>query len=452
MTSHDHPTALVVNDEPSQLRLICVVLERAGIHARGCEGVEVALGGLHADPAVDLIVTDLHMPGIDGWQFCALLRSPEYPRFNRVPILVVSATFAGDDAEQLSLDLGADAFLAAPFAPSVLQQYASALLAGQRPQPAASALIVHPDRSEAARLRRAFEDHRYAAEVAHSGAEGLRIWRTTHPDVVVIDEQLADPPAERILAEIKTPGVRTAVFAITADATSRGGLLLARLGADGTVPAPADTARLVSLCATVRRQRALLRMEEVLEERGRALRESETRWRSLFDAIPEIVVVHDDDGVIRHINRAGAERLELPAHELIGRHLRDFERRADPLREPPGEGRFETVYVSHRGTEIPAEVNRHRLTFEGRPAVLSVARDLSARHELVRQRQDFLAMLTHDITSPLAAILGVTERLGEAGTLNQAQRDLIGRLESSAGSVLALVANYLTTQAPAPRA
>jgi PAS domain S-box-containing protein len=443
MTSHERPTALVVNDEPSQLRLVCAILERAGIRARGCTGVEEALTSLQADPAVELIITDLHMPGIDGWQFCLLLRSPEYPRFNRVPILVVSATFSGNDAEQLSLDLGADAFLAAPFAPSVLQQYVTALLNGQRPQPAPGVLVVHHDPDEAARLRTVFADNGYTVEVAHNGAEALRAWHARRPEVAVLDEQIADVSAERILAEIKKPGCRTVVFAITSDAASRGGLLLARLGADGTLPAPADASRLISLCAKVRRQRALTRIEELLEERGRALRESETRWRSLFDAIPEIVVVHDDDGVIRHINRTGAERLELPAHELIGRRLRDFERRADADREPPGEGSFETVYVSRSGTEIPAEVNRRRMTFEGQRTVLSVARDVSARHELARQRRDFLAMLTHDIKSPLAIVLGVTDLLGEVGDLNAEQRDLVGRLEASANTVLALVANYL---------
>src|SRR4051794_39882125 len=113
----ERPTALVVNDEPSQLRLIGAVLEKAGIRARGCSGVEEALGVLQEDASVALVVTDLHMPGIDGWQFCQLLRAPDYARFNRLPILVVSATFSGSDAERVSLDLGADAFLAAPFAP-----------------------------------------------------------------------------------------------------------------------------------------------------------------------------------------------------------------------------------------------------------------------------------------------------------------------------------------------
>jgi PAS domain S-box-containing protein len=443
------PTALVVNDEPSQLRLIGAVLEKAGIDSRTCEGVEQALSTLQQGGAVDLIVTDLHMPGIDGWQFCQLLRSPEFAAFNALPVLVVSATYSGSDAERLSLDLGADAFLSAPFAPSALQHYAKALLRGERPAPAPQALIVHGDAAEAARLSTAFAEQGYQVEVAHRGGDALRLWEILQPDVAVIDDGIAEPNATAVLAGIKRPGSRTVAFAICNDPV-RDKLQLARQGADGSLRAPADTTRLIALCETVRRQRSLLRFEQLLEERGRALRDSEARWRSLFEAIPEIVVVHDDAGVIRHINRTGAERLGWPAHELIGRTVDDFlrdERDAAgdgtaPARNGDAAG-IDAIYVARSGVEIPVEVNRCRMSFDGQPAVLSVARDVSVRRELARQRKNFLAMLTHDIKNPLAIVLGFTDLLGEIGPLSDEQRDLVGRMQANANTVLTLVANYL---------
>jgi PAS domain S-box-containing protein len=449
MVAPERQTALVVNDDPSQLRLISAVLEKANIQTRRCGGVEEALASLHSDPGVALIVTDLHMPGIDGWQFCQLLRSPEYPRFNRVPILVVSATFSGSDAEQLSIELGADAFLAAPFAPSLLQQYAAALLSGQRPDHAPQVLLAHHDPAETARLRDAFLAGGYGVAVAHTADAALRAWQAHQPDVAVIDDRLPDLPAERILAEIKKPGSRTVAFTIRSDPNDHAALTLARLGADGSLPAPADPARLLRLCETVRRQRSLLRIEELLEGRSRALRDSEARWRSLFEAIPEIIVVHDDAGIIRHINQTGADRLEWPAHELVGRNLDEFERRgaggaaARGGAAHAGDGNVASVYVARSGRTIPVEINRRRIAFEGQPAVLSVARDVSARQELERQRQNFLAMLTHDIKNPLAVVLGFTGLLGEIGELNDEQRDLVSRMEANANTVLTLVANYL---------
>ncbi|MEO8601674.1 MAG: ATP-binding protein [bacterium] len=439
------PTALIVNDDASQRRLIGAVLEKAGVRTRACGGAEDALTSLTDDPAVDLIVTDLHMQGIDGWRFCQLLRSPDYPHLNAVPILVVSATFSGREAEQLSLDLGASAFLAAPFAPSSLQEYARALLSGRRPEPAPHVLIAHPERAEADRLRTAFVRAGYTVDCAATGAEALATWRALQPEVAVIDDALPDQSAADVLAAIKAPGSRTVAFAITHDATQSEGLSLARQGADGTLRSPADAPRLIDLADRVRRQRSLMRIEELLESRGRALRDSETRWRSLFEAIPEIVVVHDADGVILHVNQTGADHLEWPSHELIGRHLRELEQPSDTEdaeAAAPGTS-HETAWMSRSGHPIPVEVIQRQMTFEGRPAILSVARDIGARLELRQQRQNFLAMLTHDIKNPLAIVLGFTELLGEVGPLNDEQGDLVARMQVNANTVLTLVANYL---------
>jgi PAS domain S-box-containing protein len=249
-----------------------------------------------------------------------------------------------------------------------------------------------------------------------------------------------------VLAVLKRPPSRTVVCTVRSATAAEVNPPRGVPRADGTLRAPVDAARLIALCDTVRRQRSMLRVEELLEERTRALRDSEARWRSLFEAIPEIVVLHDEAGVIRHINRTGAERLEWPAHELIGRSLGEFERRpaAANHAQPAGDdGPFDSIYVSRGGREIPVEVNRCRMSFEGRPAVLSVARDISARQELARQRQNFLAMLTHDIKNPLAIVLGFAELLGEIGELNDEQRDLLARMEANATTVLTLVANYL---------
>lgn len=438
------PVALIVNDDPSQLRLSAVVLEKGGFRTRTCASADEALALLSEAPPIDLIVTDLHMPGIDGWRFCRLLRSPEFAACNDIPILVVSATFSGRDAELLSLELGASGFLAAPFAPSALQDYARALLSGRRPEPAPQVLIAHADPAEAERLRGAFREAGYEVDCAHSAAEALATWRALQPDVTVLDAQLPDRAVAELVDDLKAPGSSTVVVAIVGDAAAHEALSLARHGADASLVAPADPARLVALAASARRQRALIRIEELLEDRTRSLRESEARWRSLVEAIPEIVVVHDAGGVIRHVNQVGAEHFGWPAHELVGRGLDTLERAPASASEPPDPAAgFEAVWRTRDGREIPVEVVRRRLLFDGREACLSVARDVSARHELARQRQEFLAMLTHDIKNPLGVVLGFAELLGEVGALNEEQQDLVGRIEANAGTVLTLVANYL---------
>src|ERR1051326_1145086 len=76
------PTALVINDDPSQLHLMVGLLEKDGLRVVHCQSAEGALDILDECGTVDVIITDLHMPGIDGWRLCQLLRSPQYAALN----------------------------------------------------------------------------------------------------------------------------------------------------------------------------------------------------------------------------------------------------------------------------------------------------------------------------------------------------------------------------------
>jgi CheY-like chemotaxis protein len=81
MTSTNaQPVAFVVNDDPAQLHLASAVLSRDGFEVISCKGAEQALDVLAEGAAVDVIVTDLYMPRIDGWRLCWLLRSDAYRR------------------------------------------------------------------------------------------------------------------------------------------------------------------------------------------------------------------------------------------------------------------------------------------------------------------------------------------------------------------------------------
>jgi PAS domain S-box-containing protein/putative nucleotidyltransferase with HDIG domain len=135
-----------------------------------------------------------------------------------------------------------------------------------------------------------------------------------------------------------------------------------------------------ALVRTIRYAIERKRMEELL-------RESETQVRKLFEAIPDSILVHDDEGTILHINEIGAQQLEWSAKDLVGKNLREIvtpENRAsiaDHIRETLKVGwcRFETTYVSRSGWQIMVEVNDRPITFGKAKAILRVARDVTDR-------------------------------------------------------------------------
>ncbi len=269
--SSRQPSALVVNDDPVQLHLAASILEKGGLTVFPCRSVEEALPFLNTRDKLDVIVTDLHMPEIDGWRFCRLLRSPDYPELNKVPILVTSATFSGLEAEQVTADLGANAFLSSPYKATQMQTIIQQLLAGEKPQISLKALIVEDSVAQAKHLRRIFENNGYLVHIAETAQAGLQLFQQYEPEIVILDYYLPDMTGDQLLPYIKRPGSHSVVIVATSDATPELATHLIRQGADGYIRKPFDAEYLLDLCQNARRQRTLLRVEELLEVRTQEL-------------------------------------------------------------------------------------------------------------------------------------------------------------------------------------
>jgi two-component system OmpR family response regulator len=101
---------LVVEDEPKMLRAVRRGLEREGYAVDGVATGEDALS-YATEYDYDAIVLDVMIPGLDGFEVCAALRSRE----RWAPILMLTARDAVDDRIR-GLDAGADDYLVKPFA------------------------------------------------------------------------------------------------------------------------------------------------------------------------------------------------------------------------------------------------------------------------------------------------------------------------------------------------
>jgi PAS domain S-box-containing protein len=128
MTTARRATAIVINHDPARLQFLSALLETEGLSVMACQRAEEALDLLRQRDSIDLIVTDLHLPEMDGWRFCRLLRSAEFAAFNSIPILVASETRPDIKTEQITTDLGASAFIALPCEPATVRACVQALL------------------------------------------------------------------------------------------------------------------------------------------------------------------------------------------------------------------------------------------------------------------------------------------------------------------------------------
>lgn len=107
---------LVVDDEEDILELVRHNLEREGYDIRCADTGEKALKKLKADP-VDLVVLDLMLPGIDGFDVARQIKND--PRIQHIPIVMLTAKGSETDVVT-GLEIGAEDYITKPFSPRIL--------------------------------------------------------------------------------------------------------------------------------------------------------------------------------------------------------------------------------------------------------------------------------------------------------------------------------------------
>lgn len=126
------PLLLVVDDEPDVTRLVSRIFAKRGYR------VSIAIDGAEALARVaaerpDLVMLDLNLPKLDGWEVCRRLKSD--PATAKIPIIMMTAAHANVDDATIGIGLGADEYVAKPFMHSVILHNVERLLGRPSPIP-----------------------------------------------------------------------------------------------------------------------------------------------------------------------------------------------------------------------------------------------------------------------------------------------------------------------------
>lgn len=113
---------LVVDDESRIRKIIRDFLVREGYVVCEAEDGEAALDIFCSNNDIDLIIMDVMMPKMDGWQLCKEVR-----KLSKVPILMLTAKSEEQD-ELKGFELGVDEYISKPFSPKILTARVNALL------------------------------------------------------------------------------------------------------------------------------------------------------------------------------------------------------------------------------------------------------------------------------------------------------------------------------------
>ncbi len=213
-----------------------------------------------------------------------------------------------------------------------------------------------------------------------------------------------------------------------------------------------------------------------------ALRDSEERYRALFENSLALICIHDLEGKVLAVNPAAAHRIGAPAERLIGKSIEDlllpafrerFSLYLERIRQV-GSAEGSMHVQSAAGEDLVWAYQCIRFDRPGAPSyVLGHAFDVTDRRRLESERQiylerierqkvdlelrnreveradrhksEFLATMSHELRTPLTAIIGFSDLLadGFAGELNETQGNYLGFVRKGSRHLLQLINDVL---------
>jgi len=118
-------TALVVDDSPTMRQMVAFTLTNAGFKVVEAEDGKDAVNKVAAGPKMDIVVTDLNMPEMDGITLIKELR--KMAAFKFTPILMLT-TESAEDKKKAGKEAGATGWIVKPFNPELMLKVIAKLL------------------------------------------------------------------------------------------------------------------------------------------------------------------------------------------------------------------------------------------------------------------------------------------------------------------------------------
>ena len=165
-------------------------------------------------------------------------------------------------------------------------------------------------------------------------------------------------------------------------------------------------------------------LEQQIEERTKRLKESEEKYRNLFQYSNDAIILHDFEGNILEVNDRASELFNYSKEEFLTistpmlRTIEEEEKGATVSEDFSKKGflKFEINFLKKKGTIFPAEVSSREIEINGNKLIQAVIRDMSERKKVEKKlveanklKSEFLRRSSHELKIPLISIKGFSD-------------------------------------------
>jgi two-component system phosphate regulon sensor histidine kinase PhoR len=266
----------------------------------------------------------------------------------------------------------------------------------------------------------------YEVAVACDGQEGLALALANPPDLIITDAAMPNMTGLELIEAIRRAGHHTPIILITGQGSEELAVHALRLGVTDYFIKPPD-------------------LDELMAAITRALHAEPTGRNLLMDVLWQMecaLLVIDDEGVIQLCNPAAQAALVRPGIENpVGYPLAIATGSKDLLdllgRTPATDGVHGEIDLED-GRTLNAQVS-HIMGLGD----IVVMQDITYLKELDRAKTEFVTTVSHDLRSPLTAILSYVHLTEQAGPLDAMQQEFLARVRNSVLSITHLLTDLL---------
>ncbi|HOI15348.1 MAG TPA: response regulator [Geobacteraceae bacterium] len=313
-------------------------------------------------------------------------------------------------------------------------------------------LIVDDEADIALILKLQLEDAGYSTSRARDGIEALEMLEKDGFSLVLLDIKLPKLDGIGVLERLDPSPRDLAVVMMTAHGSENVAVECMKKGALDYIAKPFSAEDLLN---KVERALEFNRNRIEIHRLQRQLEEERKKMEAILRGMADMLVAVDEDGRVISVNRAAEEAFGVPKGSSLGMPVQDLVVADIPPHRLPCRIVLESrtpcldVTYSVRSHDRFVPVLSSATPLFGASGALigsmEILRDISHLKALEKEREEFVSMLTHDLKTPLTAVVGSIDlvREGRLGPVNDEQKEYLESAVESCGEMVEMIDTLL---------
>lgn len=300
-------------------------------------------------------------------------------------------------------------------------------------------------------MDRALQAVNYETAIAGNTRALSRLLQETTPALLMVGEKFDGNDGLVVVEELLERFPTLPFLIYTEKATPEFVKRVFKLGINGYLAPPLKTDDIVGAVEGALKRayrvgdwlrREVKRTTSSLKKRAQISESERTRLETVINSIHDNVLILDEENLILLVNPAMCASFGLDEKTIIGKPVMDVIQHPDLRALIMSNGNHDPLH--HHEVSFPdGRVASAQLTAIPEIGYAVTMQDITYLKEVDRIRNEVVHTVSHDLRSPLTSVIGYTELIARAGSLNDNQQDFLKRIQQSVQHITTLINDLL---------